>query len=203
MNILLACYSSSILHDLLVAQGHQVTSCDLKHAKHSGNHIQDNVLNHLNGPWDLMIGFPPCTYLAKAQEWQYQHSNGRRLAQIRAAHFVIDLFNAPIPMIALENPVGALPRYFRQPNQIVRPWWFGDPYKKEICLWLKDVPPLMASIYSTGRKPISNHTNSRMSQEQRGSVRSSWDYYPGLCAGIADQWGRLIGSSYGPVPHRF
>lgn len=176
------------LSKAITAKGHDVTTCDLKQGEFPERHIQGDVLNILDSRWDFMIAFPPCTYLAKAQEWRCQRESGREQKQQAAIEFATALFNAPIPRIAIENPVGKLSQVWGAPSQIVRPWWFGDPYQKEICLWFSNVPPLIATLYNPIRKPIANHVNSRMTQAQKSEVKSSWNYYPGMCKAIADQW---------------
>jgi hypothetical protein len=188
MKILLACYHTSILYNLLRSNGHKVVSCDLKPPLHNGEHYQGDVFDIINSGFDMMIGFPPCTYLCKAQEFRIKKEPDRKKKQVSAARFVDQLFHSSIPRIALENPVGYLSRAWLQPNQIVRPWFFGDPYGKEICLWLKDMPPLISTLYNPVRKSISNHVNGRMNQAQKSEIRSSWNYYPGMCQAIADQW---------------
>lgn len=203
MKIMLACYHTQVLRKVLVEKGHDVHSCDLKPSPGAANHYQTDIMSLDLSGYDMMIGFPPCQYLCRAQEWRCQREPERAQLQQEAFEFVKWLWNAPVPMIALENPVGFLNREWMQPNQIARPWYFGDPYDKEICLWLKNLPALMSTMFNPLRKSINNHTNSRMPQSLRSEIRSSWDYYPGMCAAIADQWRRPIGSSYRPVVHRF
>lgn len=188
MKVLLACNHTAALYNAIRANGHQVLSCDLKPAQHSGNHYVGDVFDIINNGFDIMIAFPPCTYLCKAQEFRVQKDTERRKKQVSAACFVDQLFNANISQIAIENPVGYLSRAWLQPSQIVRPWFFGDPYGKEICLWLKNTPPLISTLYNPVRKSISNHVNGRMCQARKSEIRSSWKYYPGLCKAIADQW---------------
>jgi hypothetical protein len=195
MKILLACHKSRRLHECLTANGHDVTSCDLSPAPPDLKHIQGDVRKLLPGSWDLMIAFPPCTYLAKAQEWQCQWSNGRRLRQCQAYTFVRDLWDSGIPQIAIENPTGRLSHIWRYPSQIVHPFFFGDPYAKEINLWLRNLPPLLSTSFNPIRKSLKNHTNSRMNRLQVSEIMSSWQRFPGLCQAIADQWCPPIGLS--------
>lgn len=203
MNIILACFHTSVLRSALEAQGHIVHSCDLKESKSPGQHFRQNIKSLDLSSYDMMLCFPPCQYLCKAQDWMCQRDPKRAADREKAVEFAKWLFSQPVPMIAMENPVGYLSRAWQRETQIVRPWMFGDPYGKEICLWLKNLPPLISTVINPIRKSISNHTNSRMSPEQRSEIRSSWDYYPGMCTAIADQWSRPIGLSYRPVAHRF
>ena len=188
MKVLLACSHTAALYKAITANGHDVTTCDYKPAQHAGKHYQGNVFDIIDNGFQIMIAFPPCTYLSKAQEWRVQQSHDRKIRQVSAAEFVMKLFKANISQIAIENPVGYLSRAWQQPNQIVRPWFFGDPYHKAICLWLKNLPPLMSTLYNPHRKSINNHTNSRMNQDKKSEIRSSWDYFPGMCQAIANQW---------------
>lgn len=188
MKILLACYHTTVLRSCIEGNGHDVHSCDLKPSQGPGIHFQQPVETINLAVYDAMFGFPPCTYLCRAQEWRCQRDEFRMEKQRQAIEFFRFLSAAPAPLIALENPVGAVSRLVRPPDQIVRPWWFGDPYSKEICLWLKGLPPLMASLYNPVRRSISNHVNGRMSQDRKSEIKSSWDHYPGMCHAIADQW---------------
>jgi hypothetical protein len=101
--------------------------------------------------------------------------------------FFMKIYNSPQLHIAIENPIGALTRLFRPPDQIIYPWWFGDRHSKDICLWLKNMPPLIATVYNTKRIPVSNHVNGRMSQEQKSKIRSK--FFPLVAHAMAHQWG--------------
>lgn len=203
MKVLLACFHTSQLRTALEAKGHIVHSCDLKPSQSRGTHFPQDIRSLDLSQYEMMIAFPPCTYLCKAQLWKCAADSDRMKLQQEAVEFVKWLWSRPIPMISIENPIGCLPRVWKRETQLVRPWMFGDPYGKEICLWLKNLPPLMSTQINPVRKSINNHTNSRMAQSLRSEIRSSWDYYPGMCTAIADQWSRPIGLSYRPVAHRF
>lgn len=186
MSILIACEYSGIVSDAFRRKGHHVISCDLLPSESSGAHYQGDVMELLYcRPWDMIIGFPPCTYLSKAQQWMYRTVEGRQEAADNAVAFFVRLYSA-CDTIALENPPGYLTKAFRPPDQIVQPWWFGNPHRKEICLWLKNIPPLIATCYSSRRQPVSNHTNGQMSQEKRSKIRSR--FFPEVAAAMAEQW---------------
>jgi hypothetical protein len=96
-------------------------------------------------PWDLVIAFPPCTRLSYAgnrwrKEWQ---ANGEEDA---GAAFFMDMISAPSPLVAVENPRGVMFQRYRKPDQAIQPWWFGDPFRKTTCLWLKGLPPLVPEL---------------------------------------------------------
>src|SRR5262249_51190785 len=134
MRVLVACEFSGIVRDAFSARGHHAVSCDLIESERPGPHYLGNVLNLLNDGWDLMIAHPPCTHLAVSGARWFAERQG---LQELALAFVRDLLNAPIPRLALENPVGVISTYIRKPDQIIQPWQFGHPESKKTCLWLK------------------------------------------------------------------
>jgi hypothetical protein len=136
--------------------------------------------------WDLVIAHPPCTYLCKAQLFRCVPDSIYADLQKDAIDFFLAIWNSPQLCIAIENPIGALSRMFRPPDQIIYPWYFGDPHSKDICLWLKNVPPLISTCYSTRRQPVKNHTNGRMSQAQRSKIKSR--FFPAIAEAMANQW---------------
>lgn len=205
LNILISCEESGTMREAFRRLGHNAWSCDEKpSADNSPYHITGDVRPILSAGWDFLFGFPPCTYLCKAQMFRYTREPGRIAERDAALEFFRILLSAPVPFIALENPAGYLNTALRAPDQIIRPWWFGDPYHKEICLWLKDMPPLMATCINPKRKSISNHVNSRMSSAEVSHVRSSWKYFPKMAEQIAIQYSaylvNAVPRSFGDVP---
>ena len=138
MKVLVACEFSGRVRDAFRARGHDTTSCDLVPSELPEPHIMGNVLEYLDEGWDLLIAFPPCTYLSNAGACWHNGSQ----EQDKALDFVVQLLSAPVPRIALENPVGAISYWYRKPDQIVEPYWFGDSYAKHTCLWLDNLPLL-------------------------------------------------------------
>lgn len=191
MRILTACECSGALRDQFSKLGHHAVSCDLKPSSAPGRHYQCDVFDLKNEKWDLVFAFPPCTYLAKVQMFRYRKSSYYREKRNEAVSFVDKLWNS-FPVIAIENPSGYLNNNWRSPAQIIYPWQFGDPYSKEICLWLKNCPPVISTRYSIIRKSISNHVNSRMSQARKSEIKSSWLRYPGMCKAIAEQYSNVL-----------
>lgn len=150
MKILIACEFSGIVREAFIKEGHDAWSCDLLPTEIKGNHIQGDVLNILDdGFWDMMIAHPPCTYLSYAATHVWDKP-GRAELREKAMAFFMALWNAPIPMICIENPVGYPNTVFRKPDQIIHPYYFGDPFKKRTCLWLKNLPLL---TYQKGDEP--------------------------------------------------
>ena len=65
--VITACEMSGIVREAFRKKGHDAHSCDILTSEiPSPNHIQDDVLNHLDEGWDLMIVHPPCTYLCNS-----------------------------------------------------------------------------------------------------------------------------------------
>jgi hypothetical protein len=183
MNVLVACEFSGVVREAFRAQGHNAWSCDLLDTEIPGQHIQGNVLEVLGNGWDLMIAHPPCQYLASSgARWWAQ----RQREQYASLLFVVMLMDADIPRIAIENPVGHISTAIRKPDQIVQPWMFGHGEMKTTCLWLKHLPPLMASSLALERDQLVWRMSER---PDRWKNRSRT--YPGFAAAMAHQWGNL------------
>lgn len=147
MRILIACEFSGVVREAFAAKGHEVWSCDLLPTELPGNHYQGDIFDILYEEWDMMIAFPPCTYLTvSGNKWfkpEYAtRFPGRRKQQEDGIKFFLALANAPIHHIAIENPVGVMSSVFRKPDQIIEPYQFGFPTTKKTCLWLQNLPPL-------------------------------------------------------------
>lgn len=146
MRILVACEFSGVVRDAFITQGHDAVSCDLLPSERLGPHIQEDVLLHLEDGWDMMIAFPSCTYLCSSGlHWNKRRPERAALTE-EALVFVRQLLDAPIPRIALENPVGCISTRIRKPNQTVQPWMFGHDASKGTCLWLKGLPLLTPTL---------------------------------------------------------
>jgi hypothetical protein len=194
MKILIACEHTASLSSEFRKLGHDVTTCDLKKSSVPQFHHQGNLFDVLYKNWDLVFAFPPCTFLAKAQMHLYVVSSVRSYHRDIAVQFVKDIYNSN-HTVCIENPVGYLNNNWKKPNQIIRPWHFGDPYDKEICLWYKNCPPVLSTLFSPIRKNISNHTNGRMSQALKSEIRSSWSRYPMMCKAIATQYSNVLSTA--------
>lgn len=143
MRVLVACEFSGIVRDAFIARGHDAISCDLLPSERPGPHWQDDILKVLSertaGLFDLMIAHPPCTHLAVSGARWFK---GKQAEQAEALEFVRALLDAPIPRIALENPVSIISSRIRPPDQVIQPWMFGHGETKATCLWLKNLQPL-------------------------------------------------------------
>lgn len=194
MRILIGCEESQTVTSAFRSLGHEAYSCDLYEPSggHPEWHIHDDIRNHLSRDWEMIITFPPCTYLCKAQLWRCYRDHKRLEARDNAVSFVREIYNSTCPLVAIENPAGHLTKAFRHWDQIISPNQFGDPYKKDICLWLKGLPKLVPGILSPGHKKTGNHVNSRMSQDSKSKIKSSWKYFPGIASAMAKQWSNFV-----------
>lgn len=197
MRVLVACEFSGIVRDAFRARGHDAWSCDLEPCERGPrHHIQGDVLEQLGNGWDLMIAHPPCDFLTNSgNRWLYEAcSRGtpeqRKKDRDDALQFFLWLKMSAIPKIAIENPtphpyvIEKVGMY----QQRVQPWEFGEKATKGVCLWLKNLPPLMATIIETGdnRKPEC-WLESPGPKRKKNRSRT----YPGIAAAMAEQWGSL------------
>src|SRR3954465_5967158 len=104
MRVLVACEFSGIVRDAFAAKGHDAWSCDVLPSERPGNHIQGDVLEILDDGWDLMVAHPPCTHIAVSGAAWFKQKGWA--IQKEALEFFCKLLNAPIPQMAVENPVG-------------------------------------------------------------------------------------------------
>lgn len=177
--VLVACEYSGVVRNAFAAFGCDAWSCDILDTEQPGNHIKGDVLNVINDGWDIMIAHPPCTYLARSgARWK---SPEREIKTIDAFLFVKALWNAPIPRVAIENPVGRLNKLWRYPDQTVQPFYFGDPFMKTTNLWLRGLPPLIATNMCASY--LVNWTE-RM--HKSGKERSKT--FEGFARAMAQQW---------------
>lgn len=183
MKVLVACEYSGTVRDAFIARGHEAMSCDLLPTERPGPHYQGPVQNILGDGWDLMIAHPPCTHLAVSGARWFKH---KQAEQAEALAFVRLLLNAPIPRIALENPVSIISSRFRKPDQIIQPWQFGHGETKATCLWLMGLPPLIPTNIVEGREARIHKMSPGL---DRWKERSRT--YQGIADAMASQWGRL------------
>ena len=183
-SVLVACEFSGVVRDAFRDRGWNAVSCDLLPSERPGPHLVGDVREILGDGWDLMIAHPPCTYLAvSGARWFAE----RQREQAEALEFVRALFDAPIPMIALENPISVISSRIRKPDQIIQPWMFGHGETKATCLWLKNLPKLKATDVVDGRE---NRVHREPPSENRWKNRSRT--FEGIADAMADQWGVLL-----------
>ena len=182
MRVLVACEFSGVVRDAFAERGHDAWSCDLLPGETEGQHIQGDVLAVLDAGWDLMIAHPPCTHLAVSGARWFKD---KQAEQIEALKFVRELLVAPIPRIALENPISIISSKIRKPDQIIQPWQFGHGEVKATCLWLKGLPPLRPTRIVDGRHA---RVHRMAPGPDRWKERSRT--LPCIADAMADQWGR-------------
>lgn len=200
MRVLIACEFSGTVRDAFSKLGHDAWSCDLEPTDTPGNHYQGDVLDILKEGWDLMIAHPPCTHLAVsgARHFEQKRKDGR---QQQGIDFFMEMINAPIPKIAVENPVGIMSSLYRKPNQIIEPYEYGHECTKKTCLWLKDLPLLKpTNIVGKGDIWVAK-SGKRMSQwyydssclppKEREKMRNKT--FQGIADAMANQWGNYNG----------
>ena len=183
MRVLVACEFSGIVRDAFVLRGHDAWSCDILPSEAPGNHIQGDVLAIIGDSWDLMIAHPPCTHLAVSGARWFKE---KRAEQEMALDFVRRLLDAPIPRIAVENPVSIISSQIYKPDQIIQPWQFGHGETKATCLWLKNLPLLKPTHVVAGRE-ARIHKMPPSADRWRERSRT----YEGIANAFAEQWGSL------------
>jgi hypothetical protein len=195
MRVLIACEFSGRVREAFRALGHDAWSCDLLPTEiPSPYHIQGDVRRELYSAWDLMIAHPPCTYLAVSNVSNWK---ARVREQEEALEFVRELLAAPIPRIALENPVGCLSTRIRMPDQIINPWQFGHEEMKRTCLWLKNLPLLVPTDVRLTRESFAHNlppTPYRWMHRSRT--------FRGIARAMAEQWGVVEGEYELPLMPR-
>lgn len=235
MKILIACEESQAVCKAFREKGHEAYSCDIIECSggHPEWHIQGDVIPLLNREdngnngwhdiyfstmdgeqhsvekWDMIIAFPPCTYLTvTGNRWFDVERYGRKAQdrwneRCKAIAFFLALASADCDRIAIENPIGCMSTYYRKPDQIVHPYYFAETQndenceRKGTCLWLKGLPTLEYEIkfqprviaYKNGKGTDSPwHVNTLgLPQEERAKLRSKT--FPGIAKAMADQWG--------------
>jgi len=193
MRVLIACEYSGTVRDAFLALGHEALSCDLLPTDQTGPHYQGDVRDILYNKWDLMIAHPPCTHLAVSGARWFKNKQNEQAA---ALEFVRFLMAAPVPMIAIENPVSIISSRIRKPDQVIQPWQFGHEATKTTCLWLKGLPHLRpTAIVDRGERHVTRSGKSLPKwynlppSKDRWKIRSTT--FPGVAQAMAEQWGKI------------
>lgn len=184
MRVLVACEYSGTVRDAFRALGHDAMSCDMLPTERPGPHHQGDVRAILHDGWDLMVAHPPCTHLAvSGARW----FDGKRREQEEALQFVRELLAAPIPRIAIENPVSIISSRIRKPDQVIQPWMFGHGETKATCLWLKGLPHLVPTNIVPGREA---RIHRMPPGPDRWKERSRT--FSGIAQAMAEQWSNPV-----------
>lgn len=218
MNILIACEESQRVCEAFRKRGHIAFSCDIieQSGGHPEWHIQADVIPLLNGncifetmdglmhyhqgKWDMIIAFPPCTYLCvSGNRWFNEEKYGfkaklRKRDRNKAIEFFMRFVNADCEHIAIENPIGIMSTIYRKPSQIIQPYYFGHPYTKSTCLWLKGLPLL--TYTNVLEKPEKGWINQSITPDGRyggfknfNGAKERSKTFPGIAEAMAEQWG--------------
>lgn len=221
MNVLVACEESQVVCTAFRERGHRAFSCDIQECSggHPEWHIQGDCLPIINGncqfrtmdgkehrrtgKWDMIIAHPPCTDLAVsgARWFKEKIADGR---QQKSIDFFLEFVCADCNRIAIENPVGIMSTIWEKPDQIVQPYWFGDPYRKATCLWLTGLPKLKPTntveLGEIDKNGFSKNFALRYATDENGKIISWNDPRTakarsktprGLAEAMAEQWGNI------------
>ena len=202
VRILVACEESQEVCKAFREKGHEAYSCDIIECSggHPEWHIMCDARELLKMRWDMIIAHPPCTYLTNASAVRMRVNGQIQMERyekaMAARDFFLAFYNADCPRIAIENPTPMklvnLPAY----TQAIQPYWFGHPYSKRTCLWLKNLPPLVPTEMIEHHEPYVNggckdsHGNYRKFQgrnERDPKTRSKT--FHGIATAMAEQWG--------------
>ena len=237
MKVLVACEESQAVCKAFRAKGHEAYSCDVQECSggHPEWHIMQDVVPLLNGrcifkttdgiehsidgKWDLIIAFPPCTHLAVsgAAHFEKKRADGR---QKEGIEFFCQFLNADCEKVVIENPIGIIsgdyiPKHFpelaekyelpKKPTQIIHPWMFGDNFSKSTCLWVKGVEPLIPEIIEQPELEWKEWVDKKTGKKKR---QPKWFFdalvnaktpeersqirsktFPGIARAMAEQWG--------------
>jgi len=200
VKVLVACEFSGVVRDAFASRGHYAMSCHLQQTEKPGNHYCGNVIDVLHDGWDLLIAHPPCTFLSKAgARWLYTKPgkiDAKRYAKgMDAKLFFMQLLEAPIAKIDIENPMPLKVFGLPKPQQIIEPFHYGHKYSKKTCLWLRGLPPLMRTVTvvnygpflpsNTGGKSRGTKTTKGIAQTKNDRSRT----FAGVAQAMAQQWG--------------
>ena len=202
--VLIACEESQAVCKEFRKLGHEVFSCDILPCSggHPEWHIQGDVTDILKQYWDLIIAFPPCTYLTvTGNRWFNIDKYGNKAIKrhndrVEAIKFFMLFANANCNKIVIENPIGIMSTKFRKPNQIIQPYQFGDAFEKKTCLWIKGlnnlkyteiVTPEPRVIFKSGKSMPKWYSDAwKLPAKERSIARSKT--FPGIAKAMAEQW---------------
>ena len=216
MKILVACEESQAVTKEFRRLGHEAYSCDIIPCSggHPEWHLQQDAIPLLSEKWDMIIAFPPCTYLTvTGNRWFNVERYGEKAIQRHkdreeAIKFFMLFASANCEKVAIENPVGIMSSEWCKPSQIIQPWMFGDEAEKTTCLWLKGLPLLKSTNevkppervkFKSGKTMAGWYADAwKLPKEERAKLRSKT--FPGIAQAMAEQWGeRSDNSDYNAI----
>ena len=206
MKVLVACEESQAVTKEFRKLGHIAYSCDILDCSggHPEWHLKKDLTKVIKDKWDMIIAFPPCTYLTvTGNAWFNIEKYGDKAIQRHkdrddAVKFFMDIANADCNKICIENPIGVMSTKWRKPDQIFQPYHFGDAFEKKTCLWLKGLPklehtkvvePPERTKFKSGKTMATWFVKAwSLSPKERSIARSKT--FPGVAKAMANQWGK-------------
>lgn len=195
MKILIACEYSGIVRDAFTKKGHDVISCDILESESPGKHYKGNVMDLLkNNNFDLIIAFPPCTDLSNAQAGPVMNKKIETGKSAEALQFIKKIYDS-CDKVVIENPISSyLNNNWLAYDQIIEPYYFGHNYRKKTCLWLKNMPILISTIWNEPTYKLiqssSWYRGKKKSKGLPGATRKHKSRFHYLVAeAMAEQWG--------------
>jgi len=203
MKILIACEESQAVCKAFREKGHEAYSCDVLPCSggHPEWHIKGDVIPLLEKDWDMIIAFPPCTYLSNAGACRLYPKKGelnqeRYKKGLEGKEFFMKFYNAKCDKIVIENPVSSLVFEIPKHSQEIQPYEFGHPFKKKTRLWVKGVPLLkpteiitenVCSWVNGGSKDNKGNSRKQIGVKHTSLLRSKT--FTGIAKAMANQWG--------------
>jgi len=201
MKILVACEESQAVTIELRRLGHEAYSCDIEPCSggHPEWHLQVDALELLKMDWDMILAFPPCTYLTNAGAkhlWKGHKLNEERYQKgLAAKDFFMNFYNADCPRIAVENPTPSKIYELPAPSQTIQPYQFGHPFTKRTHLWLKGLQPLMSTevveperTWCPSGSYSGKHNDKHRGMFTTDRARNRSKTFPGIAKAMAEQW---------------
>lgn len=213
MKVLVACEESQAVTKAFRKLGHAAYSCDTEPCSggHPEWHFQMDVTELLKQDWDMILAFPPCTFLTNAGTRHFSRRINpehkvlkREENREKAKNFFMLFVNCKCEKVAVENPIGYMNRVYRKPDQIIHPYYFGEPVQKRTCLWLKGLPLLQPTnilpkpkpeYFCKGEKCKGKAINwcegiKGTTGGQKGRAKARSKTFQGIATAMAEQWGR-------------
>ncbi len=203
MKILVACEESQAVTIRMREKGHEAYSCDIIPCSggHPEWHLQKDATEVLKQKWDMIIAFPPCTYLSKASACRLYPTKGnldieRYNKGVKAKEFFMKFYNHPCTKIAIENPISLKVFSLPQHTQVIQPYEHGHAYSKATRLWLKGLSKIKPSnIVEKKGTWVPSHTsknaysgkNDKCTRDPKVASKT----FPGIAQAMADQWGGI------------
>ena len=191
MRILVAYEASGIVRDAFIVRGHDAVSCDILPTARPGPHIQDDVRPLLRKPWDMILAYPPCTFLTNARNpWKHRDEQWVENTHRGAEHFLA-CRDANAPKICIENPKmhELAASICGHPTCVVHPWEHGHPYTKMLLLWLWGLPPLFATDIVIPTQPWVDSDSRHGNRGLHRNPQKRAEMFPGVARAKALQWG--------------